>query len=200
MAPPYPGDHDLNKFETKLPTMAFHTSFSFSGQMVFEKKIIKDILYIFLCKTLTLIVASPYPRGQWFGQTWIYTIWGCFHTSFSFLAKWFLRRRFLKNINNISLNPNDLPLKESRAPHFNKLESPSPNDDALWLVWLKLAKWFRRRSQKCKKFTDRQTDGRMDGQTDRRTPEKKWSEKLTRAFSSSELKTLTSSSTWNRCN
>jgi len=91
----------------------------------------------------------------------------------AFLAKWFLRRRFLKNINNISLNPNDLPLKESRAPHFNKLESPSPNDDALWLVWLKLAKWFRRRSQKCKKFTDRQTDGRMDGQTDRRTPEKK---------------------------
>ena len=38
--------------------------------------------------------------------------------------------------------------------------------------------------------TDRQTDGRTDGQTDRQTPDDSWSEKLTWAFSSGELKSV----------
>ena len=36
--------------------------------------------------------------------------------------------------------------------------------------------------------TDRQTDGQTDGQTDRQTTNDRWSEKLTWAFSSGELK------------
>jgi hypothetical protein len=107
------------------------------------------------------------------------------------LAQWFWRRRFL-NINCVFLLfcyylplQNGaalqfflfcyyLPLEKSGALYFNKLESPSPKDD-LCHVWLKLAKWFWRRSRKCKSLTDRQT-------TDNR-----WSEKLTWAFSSGEL-------------
>lgn len=53
-----------------------------------------------------------------------------------------------------------------------KLEFPLTNH-GLCHVWLTLAEWFRRRSQKCKKGyrrTARQTEER---QTDRRTPDKK---------------------------
>ena len=48
------------------------------------------------------------------------------------------------------------------------------------LVWLKLAQWFWRRRWKREKFTDRLTD--------RQTTDDRWSEKLTWAFSSGELK------------
>jgi hypothetical protein len=62
------------------------------------------------------------------------------------------------------------PLGEGQSPHFNNLEFPPPRDD-LCKVWLKLAQWFWRKSRKCKSL---QTDGQ--------------SVKLTRAFSSGELK------------
>ena len=39
---------------------------------------------------------------------------------------------------------NNLPLKMGWVLHLNKRESPSPKD-ALWQVWLKMAKWFWRR-------------------------------------------------------
>ena len=76
------------------------------------------------------------------------------------------------------------PWKRAGALHLNKLESPSPKD-ALCQVWLKLAQWFRTRRWKSKRFTDRRTDGRTDSQT----TDNRWSEKLTWAFSSGELKT-----------
>ena len=41
--------------------------------------------------------------------------------------------------------------------YLNKLESPSPND-ALCQMWLKMAQWFWRRTQKCEKCTKTQTD------------------------------------------
>lgn len=51
------------------------------------------------------------------------------------------------------------------ALHLNNLESPSPNYE-LYQIWgdigVILAEWFWRKSQKCKKF--------IDGQTDRWTP------------------------------
>ena len=72
------------------------------------------------------------------------------------------------------------PWKRAWALHLNKLESPSPKD-ALCQVWLKSAHWFWRRRWKCEKF--------RDGQTDRQTMDDRWSEKLTWAFSSGELKT-----------
>ena len=81
----------------------------------------------------------------------------------AFLAKWFMRRRFMKNINKFLINPYYVPLK---GLHFNKLEFLSPKD-ALCQVWLKLVQWFWRKSRKCKKFTvgwtDRQTSRQTDG-------------------------------------
>ena len=53
------------------------------------------------------------------------------------------------------------PSEKGVALHLCKLESP-PSKDALWQVRLKLAQWFWRRSWKCEKFTDRQTDGQAD--------------------------------------
>ena len=103
------------------------------------------------------------------------------------LAQWFWRRRFLNFFNVFSLFRNYLPLEKGGALHLKKLESPLPKD-ALCQVWLKLAQWFWRRRWTFEKFTDRQTDRRTDRRTDRQTPDDRWSEKLTWAFSSGELK------------
>jgi hypothetical protein len=74
------------------------------------------------------------------------------------------------------------PHGEGVVLHMYNSESPLPKDD-LYQLWLKLAQRFWRRSRKCKSLTDRrQTDG------DRRTMDNGRSEKLTSAFSSSELK------------
>jgi hypothetical protein len=92
------------------------------------------------------------------------------------LACWF-SRRFLKIFSVFLLFCYYLPLEKGNPLHLNKLESPSLKDD-LCQVWLKLAQWFWRRSQKCKSLQrDRRTD---DGQ--------KRSEQLTWGFSSGELK------------
>jgi hypothetical protein len=73
-------------------------------------------------------------------------------------------------------------LEKSNSFHLNNSESPPPKDD-LCQVWLKLAKWFWRRRQKCKSL-------QTDGGTDRRTTDNRRSEKLTWAFSSGELKSF----------
>jgi hypothetical protein len=92
------------------------------------------------------------------------------------LACWFWRRRFFKIFSAFLLFRYYLPLEKGDPLHLNKLESPPPKD-GLCQVWLKLARWFWRRSRKCKSL-----------QTDRRTTDNRWSEKLTWAFSSGELK------------
>lgn len=56
--------------------------------------------------------------------------------------------------------PNYFPLREGMVVHFNKLEFPSHND-VLCQVWLKCVRCFLRRCRKCKKFRDRQIDGRQ---------------------------------------
>ena len=65
------------------------------------------------------------------------------------LAKWFWRRRFFNFVNVFSLFGNYLSLEKGGVLYlniFNNLESPSPEDeDALFQVLLKLAKWFWRR-------------------------------------------------------
>ena len=70
-----------------------------SGGLVYEKKIFKDLLYIFLCKTLTpppSIVAPPIPRDHDF-HNFESTLPEDTSTQVStFLADQFLRRRFLK--------------------------------------------------------------------------------------------------------
>jgi hypothetical protein len=59
-----------------------------------------------------------------------------------------------------------LPLEKDVPLHLNKLESPPPKN-YLCQVWLKLAKWFWRRSKKNVKVY-RQTDGKTDGRPDGR--------------------------------
>jgi hypothetical protein len=68
--------------------------------------------------------------------------------------------------------------------NFYNSEFHLPKDD-LSQLWLKLAVWFWRRSQKCKSLTDKKTDGQ--------TTDNGRSEKLTCTFSSGELKTICSS-------
>jgi hypothetical protein len=76
------------------------------------------------------------------------------------LVCWFWRRRFLKIFIVFLLFRYYLPLKKGYHFRLNELKSPPPKDD-LCQVWLKLALWFWRRSQKCKSLqTDGQTDGR----------------------------------------
>jgi hypothetical protein len=75
------------------------------------------------------------------------------------LACWFWRRNLTKkNFSVFLLFRYHLPSEKGYPLHLNKLESPTPKDD-LRQVWLKLAQWFWRRSQKCKSLQmDRQTD------------------------------------------
>ena len=90
------------------------------------------------------------------------------------LAQWFWRR-FLYLVNIISFLCFYLPLVKDGSLHLNKLESPLPKD-ALYQVWLKLVQCFWRRRRKCEKFTTTTTTGKL------------WSEKLTWAIGSGELK------------
>ena len=80
----------------------------------------------------------------------------------TFLAQWFLRRRFFNDPTLFLPFLDYLPLGGGEALHLNNLECPLPKD-ALCQVWLKLAQWFLRRSRKVKSLqTDRQTDRRTD--------------------------------------
>jgi hypothetical protein len=67
------------------------------------------------------------------------------------LGCWFWRRRFLKFFSVFLLFCDYLPLEKGKPLNFNNLESPPPKDD-LCQVWLKFAKWFWRRSRKCKHY------------------------------------------------
>ena len=99
------------------------------------------------------------------------------------LAQWFLRRRFLKFVNVFLQFLYYLPLEKGGALHMNKFESPSPKD-ALCHVWLKWDQWFWRRRWKCEKFMTTTTTTTLQQQWQ----DKFWSEKLTWAFGSGELK------------
>ena len=123
--------------------------------------------------------------GSLFEETWIPFTQGCFVPRLLKFGPVLLEKKIFFNfINVFSLFCNYLPSEKGEALHLNKLESPSPRD-TLCQVWLKLAQWFSRRRWKCEKFTDKQSDGWTDGQT----TDHRWSEKLTWAFSSGELKT-----------
>lgn len=66
----------------------FHQSDSLFRQFLFEGdfyRFFSIYSYVNSCPLIP-IVARPFPRGSWFEQTWIYSTWGPFHTSFSFLG------------------------------------------------------------------------------------------------------------------
>ena len=102
---------------------------------------------------------------------------GCFVPSLVEIDPVVLEKKFFKfhKCFSVILIWNYLPLEKGRSLYLNKLESPSPRD-ALCQVWLKLALWFWRRRWKCEKMTTMTTTDNF------------WSEKLTCAFSSGELK------------
>ena len=108
------------------------------------------------------------------------------------LAKWFWRR-FLNFVNVFSLFGNYLSLEKGGVLYlniFNNLESPSPEDeDALFQVLLKLAEWFwRRRIFNFVNVFSLFCNYRRRQRRQRRTTDKFWSEKITWAFGSAELK------------
>ena len=119
-----------------------------------------------------IIISPGKGEGPSFEQTWIPFTQGCFVWNWPSSGE----EDFL--ISSMYLYypfPNYLPLKKGGALHFNKLESRSPKD-AFWQVWLKLAQWFWRRRWKCKKFTDRQTEGQTYEWTDERTDRRRTTE------------------------
>lgn len=91
------------------------TSNSLSGLLVFERKIFSSI-FLHVCKNLTPHCGPILSQGSRFEQTWIYTTWRYFLTSF----KW----RFLKNTgtNKFSIIMNYLPFKGDLVLHLNKIK------------------------------------------------------------------------------
>ena len=100
------------------------------------------------------------------------------------LAQWFWRRRLLNVVNLFLLFHNYLPFEKGVALHLNKLEYPSPKDALCQFGW----NWpsTRGSGEEDENVKSLQTEG----QTDRQTTDDRWSEKLTWAFSSGELKSL----------
>ena len=99
-----PGNHDLNKFETSLPDDA-------SKQLVpaflpkwFLRRFLKIYTIYSYVKLRPPIVAQPYPWGSWFSQLWIYTTWGCIHTSFSFPGQKYHDKTIFENFSKIFMN------------------------------------------------------------------------------------------------
>ena len=160
------------------------------GLVVLKKKLFKVGHCIF---SISLLTPLRKECGPSFEETWIPFTKFALCQVWLKLALWFLRRRFFNFVNVFSLFRNYLPLGKGMVLHLNKLES-SPLKDALCQVWLKSAQQFWRR-WKCEKFTDRQTAR----QTDRQMTDKKWSEKLTWAFSTSELKKKWNSTKLQNC-
>ena len=100
------------------------------------------------------------------------------------LARWFWRKRFLNFVNVFSLFGYYLPLEKVGALHLNKLESPLPK------LCAKLG--WNRPSSSGEEDEDvkslRQQRQRRRQQQRQWTTDKFWSEKLTWAFGSGELK------------
>ena len=111
------------------------------------------------------------------------------------MAQWFWRRRYLNFVNLLLLFYNYLPLENPIALLLNKLESPSLND-VLCFVWLKLVQWFLKNDffkfvnlfSQFRNHLPLEKSGRQRQWPRRRTMDKFWSEKLTWAFGSDELK------------
>ena len=122
-----------------------------------------------VCDTSFKNIDSPSSKDT------LFTVW-------LILTLWFRRSRFLNFVNVFTLLCNYLPMENVPALHLNKLEFPLPKD-ALCQVWLKLGQWFWRRRWKCEKITTTSTMTTT-------TTDKFWSEKLTWAFGTGELKTI----------
>ena len=111
----------------------------------------------------TILLLSPLGRGValYLNKLEIPFIQGCFVLSLDEISVVVLKKKIFQYFQNNFTFSLLSPLEKGVALHLNKLESPPPKD-ALCQVWLKLVQWFWRRSWKCEKFTDGQTDKRTD--------------------------------------
>ena len=96
MAPTYPQGSWFSQLWIYTTWGCFHTSSSFPGWLVSEKKIFKDDSVYSYVKHRPPIVAQTYPQGSWFSQIWIYTTWVCFQTSFSFPGTLVFEKKIFK--------------------------------------------------------------------------------------------------------
>lgn len=110
MAPPYPGGHNLNKPELTLPDAASTQVLTFLAKCFLRWKMFHDFIFLFLCNNSPPHCGLTLPQAIYIEQTLIYTTWVCFTQVSAFLAKSFLRRRFLKSVFYLfpceKLNPN----------------------------------------------------------------------------------------------
>ena len=108
-APPYPRGPWFEQIWIYTTWGCLHTSFSFPGCLVYEKKIFKDFFYIFLCKTWSPSCGPSLPLGTMIWTNLIYTTWGCFHTSFSFSGRMVFEKKIFEKyqqiFNNSQLSP-----------------------------------------------------------------------------------------------
>lgn len=94
-------------------------------------------------KTQLYIIAPQYPRGSWFKQTWNFTPWGWFYTSFNFSGQIVFLEDFLR----FSLFYPHVKIQTPLWPH------PIPGDHGLNFEntlpasarFRFLAKWFSKR-------------------------------------------------------
>lgn len=105
VAPPYTRGHDLNKFESTLSEI----SLSFCCKRVFERKILKGLLFL---------------------------LWGCFQANFNSSNQTVFEKTIFWKTPTKFIYIFLSPPKRERGPSFKKTEFPSPND-ALCEVCLK---------------------------------------------------------------
>lgn len=120
------------------------------AKFVLRRRFVKVFLYLFLRKNSTQpptpnIVNPIFLQGSWFKNTWIYTTWAYFSGQMVF-----------EKIKKIKCNNFSIFII---SPWKRELLFISSNLNFLYLRmhWLTLAKWFLRRSWKCKIITDRLT-------------------------------------------
>jgi hypothetical protein len=163
VAPPDPRGPWCEEFWIYIISESFHVNMTYSGSVILEKKIFKWPHPIYAFLRLSPLWRGP---GPLFEQFRIPFTQGWFMSSLIEIGLLVLEKKIFKNFQCIFTLLWLSPLREGQSPSFEQFRIPSPQKDDLCQVWLKLAKWFWRRSRKCKTL---QTDGPTDKQTDRRT-------------------------------
>lgn len=93
-------------------------SWNFSGQMIFQKRILKRNLCVNIYSRIHIVT---FPRHiRFFLQTWINTTWGCFKTSFRFSGHFFFRLNNAEDFSDILICKDSTPQVEFKVDHDSK--------------------------------------------------------------------------------
>lgn len=99
------------------------------------------------CKTCLPHPPFP-PRESWYKQIWVHTIWGWFHTTFSFSGQIIFREGYLKDfylfIPKLNPPPQFWSHPTTQDYNFNRLKFTLP-ENIFSQVSTFLVKWFWRR-------------------------------------------------------